>query len=103
GRDDDQMREAFTSKDQRKRNGAEEETNDDDRLSPQSIGEASADRLCHHGRRELAAQDDCDLGVVEPYSLGVDRQEAEESAVPKIHDRLDAGGDQDRRRRDDFY
>jgi hypothetical protein len=40
------------------------------------------------------------IGVAEPDNLGVDRQEAE-SAVAKVHNGFDAGGDEDRRRRDE--
>src|SRR5438270_6869649 len=94
--------EVFAPEDQRKRSGAEEEADDDDRLSSQSIGEPSAYRLRNHCGRELAAQDNRDLGVVEPDRLGVDRQEAEEGAVAEIHHGFDAGRDEDRRRGDDL-
>jgi hypothetical protein len=40
------------------------------------------------------------IGVAEPDNLGVDRQEAE-SAVAKVHNGFDAGGDEDRGRRDE--
>ena len=65
---------------------------------PDPIGHAPGDRLRHHCRRELATQDDRDLGIVEPDGLGVDRQEPEKGAVTEIHDGFDAGGDEDRRR-----
>ena len=39
-------------------------------------------------RAELRAEHDRDLGIVEPYLPGVDRQEAEKGAVAEIHDRL---------------
>ena len=94
--------EVFAPEDQRKRSGAEEEADDDDRLSSQSIGEPSAYRLRNHCGRELAAQDNRDLGVVEPDRLDVDRQEAEEGAVAEIHHGFDAGRDEDRRRGDDL-
>src|SRR5262249_17059025 len=39
-----------------------------------------------------------DLGIIEPYIFGVDRQESEKRPVAEVHDGLDAGRDEDRRR-----
>src|SRR5438445_2189671 len=83
---------------QRKRGSTKQEANDDDWYSPHPIRYASGDRLRRHGYSQLRAEDDRDLGLVEPYLLGVDWQEAEKGAVAEVHDRFDARRDENRRR-----
>src|SRR5262249_4087683 len=78
--------------------GAKKEANDDDGYAPDAIRDASGYRLRHHGQDQLCAEDDRDLGIVEPNIFGVDRQESEKRPVAEVHDGLDAGRDEDRRR-----
>src|SRR5262249_21378667 len=88
----------LATENQRQRRSAKQETNDDDGYSPDAIRDASGYRLRHHGEGLLCAEDDRDLSVVEPYIFGVDRKESEKRPIAEVHDGLDAGRDEDRRR-----
>src|SRR6516165_3090624 len=88
----------LATENQRQRRSAKQETNDDDGYSPDAIRDASGYRLRHHGQDQLCAENDRDLGIVEPYIFGVDRQESEKRPVAEVHDGLDAGRDENRRR-----
>src|SRR5215469_12443573 len=60
-------------------------------VRPTRSRDASGYRLRHHGQDQLCAENDRDLGIVEPYFFGVDRQETEKRPVAEVHDGLDAG------------
>src|SRR5215472_3081723 len=89
---------ALAAENQRQRGGAKQEADDDDGYAPDAIRHAAGDRLGHHGEGELRPEDNRDLRVVEPDFFGVDRQESEKGAITEIHDGLNAGRDENRRR-----